>query len=147
MEPSADAELRELHGALWRKQIDDLAGRLGEARRRGEVRQSLDPRTAAHLIDALILRGTTNAVLERLGVDAHELLSKPEAGSRLEESEWRGLVRDAMKLIRGGIEATALRPTTHGTSGSHDDDVEPRLRPVSRPNAIEWRASLDKGPS
>lgn len=146
MEPSADAELRELHGTLWRKQIDDLAARLSEARRGGEVRQSIDPRTAAHLIDALILRGTTNAVLERLGVDAHELLSQPEAGSRLEESEWRALVREAMKLIRGGIEADSPRSATHGSNGSHDDVVDPRLRPASRPNNIEWRASLEDGP-
>jgi AcrR family transcriptional regulator len=144
MEPSADAELRELHGALWRKQIDDLAQRLTDARRHGEIRENIDLRTAAHLIDALILRGTTNAVLERLGVDAHELLSKPDAGAQLTEPEWRELVRDAMNLIRGGIEADAPQPAAHGTNGGHVDDVDPRVRPVARPN-IEWRASLDEG--
>ncbi|PRQ06967.1 TetR/AcrR family transcriptional regulator [Enhygromyxa salina] len=144
MEPSADDELRELHGALWRRQIDDLAARLSEARHTGEVRQNIDPRTAAHLIDALILRGTTNAVLERLGVDAHELLTKPDAGAELAESEWRGLVRDAMRLIRGGIEATAPLQAAQGSNGSHDDDVDTRLRPIARPN-IEWRASHEGG--
>lgn len=144
MEPSADAELRDLHGALWRKQIDDLAERLSEARRAGEVRQNIDPRTTAHLIDALILRGTTNAVLERLGVDAHELLSKPDAGSALEESEWRALVRDAMKLIRGGIEADSPQPAVLGSNGSHGDDVDTRSRQVARPT-IEWRVSPDGG--
>lgn len=144
MEPSADAELRELHGALWRKQIDDLTQRLTEARRLGEIRETIDPRAAAHLIDAMISRGTTNAVLERLGVDAHEFLSKTDTGTQLTELEWRGIVKDAMKLIRGGIEADSARPAAHGTNGSHDDDDEPRVLPVARPN-IEWRASLDDG--
>jgi hypothetical protein len=83
-------------------------------------------------------------VLERIGVDAHELLSQPDARSRLAESEWRGLVRDAMRLIRGGIEASAPQQAGLGSNGSHDDDVDTHLRPVARPN-IEWRASQDGG--
>jgi TetR/AcrR family transcriptional regulator len=141
-EPTADEELRELHGALRREQIDRLAERIREARAAGEVRADLDPRTVAHLIDALVLRGTTHAVLDRLGVDVHQFLTEPGAGARVEPSKWRELVREAMSLIRGGIEATAQQNAQAGSAGSLDSERESHARSLTRPN-IEWRASLE----
>ena len=143
MEPSADSELRELHGSIWRREVDTLAQRLEAAREAGEVRADLDPRTAAHLIDALILRGTTNAVLDRLDVDVHEFLTTPSSSARLENSAWRELVRDALNLIRAGIGAEAQTHADAGPAGSRDEDRETHLRPVSLPQ-LEWRASLEE---
>jgi AcrR family transcriptional regulator len=135
MEPTTDEELRELHGALRREQIESLAQRIRVARSAGEVRSDLDPRTVAHLIEALIIRGTTNAVLDQLGVDVQQFLTDADSGTRLDPSHWRELVREALSLIRGGIEAessgAAVGTDTH-------------LRPVARP-PLEWRATLDEG--
>lgn len=102
MEPTTDAELRELHGALRRAHIDALAERIDQARHTGEVRRDIDARTLAHLIDAMILRGTTNAVLDRLGIDVQAFLSS-EQDARVEAARWRELVRDTLGLIRAGI--------------------------------------------
>ena len=102
MEPTADEELRDLHGALRRAHIDALAERIEQARVSGEVRHEVDPRTLAHLIDAMILRGITNAVLDRLGIDVQKFLSAPHSAS-LEASRWRELVRETLGLIRAGI--------------------------------------------
>ncbi len=138
MEPTTDEELRELHGALRREQIESLADRIRTARASGEVRSDLDPRTVAHLIEALIIRGTTNAVLDQLGVDVQQFLTDSDSGTRLEPSHWRELVREALSLIRGGIEAEAGTNTGVGSSDGH-------VRPVARP-ALEWRGGgLDEG--
>ena len=126
MEPTTDEELRELHGALRRAQIESLAQRIRAARNAGEVRSDLDPRTVAHLIEALIIRGTTNAVLDQLGVDVQQFLTDADNGTRLDPSHWRELVREALSLIRGGIEAETS--TAVGSTDSH-------LRAVARPAA------------
>jgi AcrR family transcriptional regulator len=137
MEPTTDEELRELHGALRREQIESLADRIRTARASGEVRSDLDPRTVAHLIEALIIRGTTNAVLDQLGVDVQQFLTDSDSGTRLEPSHWRELVREALSLIRGGIEAEA------GTNAAADSS-DGHVRPVARPT-LEWRTKLDEG--
>jgi TetR/AcrR family transcriptional regulator len=137
MEPTTDEELRELHGALRREQIESLADRIRIARSSGEVRSDLDPRTVAHLIEALIIRGTTNAVLDQLGVDVQQFLTDSDSGTRLDPSHWRELVREALSLIRGGIEAEAGTNTAVGSNDGH-------VRPVARPT-LEWRSKLDEG--
>lgn len=137
MEPTTDEELRELHGALRREQIESLADRIRTARASGEVRSDLDPRTVAHLIEALIIRGTTNAVLDQLGVDVQQFLTDSDSGTRLDPSHWRELVREALSLIRGGIEADAGANTAVDSSDGH-------VRPVARPT-LEWRTKLDEG--
>ena len=101
MEPTADEDLRELHGALRRAHIGALTDRIEQARESGEIRADVDARTLAHLIDAMILRGTTNAVLDRLGIDVQKFLSEPHAS--VETSRWRELVRETLGLIRAGI--------------------------------------------
>jgi AcrR family transcriptional regulator len=115
MEPTADEELRELHGTLRREQIDRLVHHIRAAQASGEIR-SIDARSLAHFIDALVVRGTTNAVLDRLGLGVHEFL----AGDRttLGEDEWRALVGQALDLIRNGIhlavsDARVVDPDNH----------------------------------
>ena len=102
MEPTADEQLRDLHGALRRAHICALSDRIEQARNKGEIRSDVDARTLAHLIDAMILRGTTNAVLDRLGVDVQKFLAEPHS-AKLETSRWRELVRETLGLIRAGI--------------------------------------------
>lgn len=136
MEPTTDEELRELHGALRREQIESLAQRIRAARNAGEVRSDLDPRTVAHLIEALIIRGTTNAVLDQLGVDVQQFLTDADSGTRLDPSHWRELVREALSLIRGGIEAGDSASAAVGSTDTH-------LRSVAR-TPLEWRATLDQ---
>jgi AcrR family transcriptional regulator len=100
MEPTADEELRELHGTLRREQIDGLTECIRAAQAAGEIR-NVDARPLAHFIDALIVRGTTNAVLDRLGLGIHEFLASDRP--TLSEHEWRALVQEALELIRSGI--------------------------------------------
>jgi TetR/AcrR family transcriptional regulator len=100
MEPTADEELRELHGTLRREQIDRLVHHIRAAQASGEIR-SIDARSLAHFIDALVVRGTTNAVLDRLGLGVHEFLTGDR--TTLSEDEWRALVGQALDLIRNGI--------------------------------------------
>jgi AcrR family transcriptional regulator len=137
IEPNTVEELRDLHGALRREQIESLAQRIRIARTSGEVRSDLDPRTVAHLIEALIIRGTTNAVLDQLGVDVQQFLTDSDSGTRLDSSHWRELVREALSLIRGGIEAEAAPNTAVGSTDGH-------VRPVGR-STLDWRSSHDDG--
>lgn len=104
MEPTADEELRELHSTLRREQIDGLTECIRAAQEAGEIR-NVDARPLAHFIDALIVRGTTNAVLDRLGLGIHEFLAADRP--TLSEEEWRALVQEALELIRSGVRALA----------------------------------------
>jgi TetR/AcrR family transcriptional regulator len=124
LEPSADEELRELHGALRRAHIDELVARIREAQVAGEIRANVEARALAHFIDALIIRGTSNAVLDRLGVEAHQL---SERGRALAEGEWRGLVEQALELIRGGIQVIVSETRTNSTGVGEPED-RPRTR-------------------
>jgi TetR/AcrR family transcriptional regulator len=115
MEPTADEELRELHETLRREQIDRLVDRIRAAQAAGEIRR-IDARSLAHFIDALVVRGTTNAVLDRLGLGIHEFLAGDHA--TLSEDEWRTLVGQALDLIRNGIrlavsDTRAVEPDVH----------------------------------
>lgn len=126
MEPTVDEELRGLHESLRREQIDDLIDRIREAQMLGEVRSGVDVRPLAHFIDALVVRGTTNALLDRLGVEVHEFLAGDHATPS--EDEWRTLVDQALDLIRSGIRLTTSEPRSAGTSGAGSDpDPRPAL--------------------
>lgn len=127
MEPTVDEELRELHESLRREQVDDLVGRIREAQAVGEIRSDVEIRSLAHFIDALVVRGTTNALLDRLGLEVHEFLAGHHATSSAEE--WRGLVNQALDLIRNGIRHVARDAQSTGTSGVSGDDpkLDPRL--------------------
>lgn len=109
MEPTADEELRDLHGALRREHVDELVTRIREAQVAGEIRANAEARSLAHFLDALIVRGTTNALLDRLGLEAHEL-----DPARCEQADWRVLVDDALELIRGGLQVVVSGPRATG---------------------------------
>ncbi len=102
MEPTPDEELRDLHSALQRAHVDDLTRRIREAQLAGELRAGVEARSIAHFIDALVVRGTTNALLDRLGIEVHELLSG-EGRRSVSEAEWRSIVHQALDLIHNGI--------------------------------------------
>lgn len=123
MEPTVDEELRGLHEALRRGQIDGLVERIREAQTVGEIRSGVEVRALAHFIDALIMRGTSNALLDRLGLEVHEFLAGNHA--TLSESEWRALVGQALELIRNGIRVAASEARTTGASGG-GSDPDPR---------------------
>lgn len=105
-EPTADEELRELHGSLRREQIDGLTDRIRAAQAAGEIRSG-DPQPLAHLIDAVVVRGTQNAVLDRLGLGVHELLARDHPNhvdhATPREHDWRALVQQTLDLLRDGI--------------------------------------------
>jgi AcrR family transcriptional regulator len=127
MEPSPDAELREFHGTLRRAHLDELVARIREAQVAGEIRANVEARALAHFIDALALRGTSDALLDRLGVGVHELseLGRPAVG----EGEWRALVEQALELIRGGVRVVVSDPRATGPSGAASEaDGRPHPR-------------------
>ena len=116
MEPTADEELRELHGTLRREQIDGLTDCIRAAQAAGEIR-NVDARPLAHFIDALVVRGTTNAVLDRLGLGIHEFLASDHP--TLSEHEWRALVQEALELIRSGIRVLVSEAPSADTQRLH----------------------------
>jgi AcrR family transcriptional regulator len=126
MEPTVDAELRELHETLRRDQIDRLADRIHEAQVVGEIRTGVAVRPLAHFIDALVVRGTTNALLDRLGLEVHEFLTGTHAD--LDEGEWRALVEQALDLICNGIKHASTEAHSNGPSGV-GSDPDPRSEP------------------
>jgi AcrR family transcriptional regulator len=119
MEPTADEELRDLHGALRREYFEDLTKRIRAAQVAGEIRSNVEVRPLAHFIDALVIRGTTNALLDRLGLEIHEFSTGDHRPS-LGEAEWRALVQQALELIHNGI-----RPIV-GEVRSTGSDPDPR---------------------
>lgn len=123
IEPSADAELRELHGALRRAHVEELVRRVREAQSAGEIRGNVDARACAHFIDALIVRGTTNALLDRLGLEASECMTVDDRRA-LTEPEWRSLVQQGLDLLQVGVRRVVdeVRP------GSGDPDPRERSR-------------------
>jgi TetR/AcrR family transcriptional regulator len=116
MEPTADEELRELHGTLRREQIDGLTDCIRAAQAAGEIRD-VDARPLAHFIDALVVRGTTNAVLDRLGLGINEFLAADHP--TLSEHEWRGLVQEALELIRSGVRVAMCEVPSADTQRLH----------------------------
>jgi AcrR family transcriptional regulator len=121
IEPTADEDLRELHGALRRAHVDDLIRRIREAQATGEVRSNVEARALAHFIDALVVRGTIHALLDRLGREASEFITAEDRRS-LSEPEWRSLVQQALDLLHEGIGpvVTEVRPPSSAT------DPDPR---------------------
>lgn len=139
MEPTGDEDLRELHGALRRGQVDGLTAHIQAAQATGEIRSSADPRSLAHFVDALLVRGTTNAVLDRLGIELHELLSGGDAKPSLAEDEWRALAQQALELVGEGIRAVAGVARAKGPAGTETEtEADPRLQTRPR-STIEWR--------
>src|SRR5690606_8453399 len=124
MEPTVDEELRGLHEALRREQVDGLVDRIREAQALGEIQGGVDVRSLAHFIDALVMRGTANAVLDRLGLAIHEFLAGNHA--TLREDEWRVLVRQVIDLILNGIRTATSEARSAGTGGS-GSDPDPRI--------------------
>jgi len=150
MEPTGDEDLRELHGALRREQVQGLTDLIQAAQTSGEIRSGVDARSLAHFIDALLVRGTTNAVLERLGVEVHEFVSSGEHKPSLADHEWRSLVQQALELIGEGIRGVTSQARAKGRDGAGDgagdgdedgegEDGEGDSRPARPRASIDWR--------
>ncbi|EDM75539.1 hypothetical protein PPSIR1_13560 [Plesiocystis pacifica SIR-1] len=111
MEPTSDAELRSLHSRLRQNELDALTRAIAEAMERGEIREDLDPRALAHLIEAMVLRGLPDAVLASAGVDVHSIDAKKSEETRIEEESWRGMVRQSLAMLQSGL--THAAPAVH----------------------------------
>lgn len=105
--PSADPEVRALHGKLQRAGRDYLRGLLAEATAAGELRAGLDLDLTATLVTQVLGPGLAEALLDRLGTDVPGFLARPELARKLGAADVRGLVHGIIDFLRRAIGATA----------------------------------------
>lgn len=103
LEPTSDPELRELNNqmrAAGAKLTTDL---VVAAQAAGEVREDFDPHVVAHLLTGMLGWGVTDAMLAKIGVDLHQLLSEPELALKLSAEEHQKLAHEGVRFVRFGL--------------------------------------------
>lgn len=110
MEPTREPRLEAIRrggaqaGHAWlREQIE-------RARLAGELRPSVDPDDAAHLIHGLLSEGLMRAWLGRAGVELSDLVAEPGLADSLVEGDFHAAVDQALALIRHGLLVNEATP-------------------------------------
>lgn len=103
-DPTADAEVRGLHKAICEAGAAELRALLEQGVASGALcvaGASLD--VAARFVAAVIGPGLTDAVLQELGADLHDVLASDALREQLGPRRRRRLARQAVRFIRSGI--------------------------------------------
>lgn len=106
-DPAATPEVRGLHRAICEAGIEALRGELERGIACGALhlpRSQLD--VATRLVAAIVGPGLTDVILHELGVELHEVLASDALRKRLGPARRRRLARQAVSLIKGGLEGS-----------------------------------------
>ena len=104
-DPTASADVRGLHQAICEAGIDELRARLEHGVASGAIESpDLNLEVATRLVAAIIGPGLTDVVLHELGAELHEVLASDRLRKRLGPARRRRLARQAVRLIRSGLE-------------------------------------------
>lgn len=106
-DPGASPEVRGLHRAICEASLDALRSELERGIASGALRM---PRTqldvATRLVAAIVGPGLTDVILHELGAELHEVLASDALRRKLGPSRRRRLARQAVSLIKGGLEGS-----------------------------------------
>jgi len=106
-DPSANSEVRGLHKAICEAGNEALRARLQQGIASGAIQiPGLDLDVATRLVAAIVGPGLTDVVLHELGAELHEVLASDSLRKRLGPARRRRLARQAVLLIRSGLQNT-----------------------------------------
>jgi AcrR family transcriptional regulator len=106
-DPSANSEVRGLHKAICEAGNEALRARLQQGIASGAIdNPGLDLDVATRLVAAIVGPGLTDVVLHELGAELHEVLASDSLRRRLNSARRRRLARQAVLLIRSGLQNT-----------------------------------------
>jgi AcrR family transcriptional regulator len=106
-DPSANSEVRGLHKAICEAGNEALRARLQQGIASGAIETpGLDLDVATRLVAAIVGPGLTDVVLHELGAELHEVLASDSLRRRLGPARRRRLARQAVLLIRNGLQNT-----------------------------------------
>jgi AcrR family transcriptional regulator len=106
-DPSANSEVRGLHKAICEAGNEALRARLQQGIASGAIdNPALDLDVATRLVAAIVGPGLTDVVLHELGAELHEVLASDSLRRRLNPARRRRLARQAVLLIRSGLQNT-----------------------------------------
>ncbi|KYF74709.1 TetR family transcriptional regulator [Sorangium cellulosum] len=107
-DPTADAEVRGLHKAICEAGAAELRALLAEGVASGALRAAgTSLEVATRLVAAVIGPGLTDAVLQELGAELHDVLASDALRAQLGPKRRRRLARQAVRFIRSGIGSDA----------------------------------------
>lgn len=102
-DPSADAEVRELHGAICEAGIAELRALLERGMAEGAITRTIEVDVAARFVSSIIGPGLTDVILHELGAELHEVLASDTLRRRLDATRRTRLARQAVGFIRSGL--------------------------------------------
>jgi AcrR family transcriptional regulator len=104
-DPSANSDVRGLHKAICEAGNEALRARLQHGIESGAIQNpGLDLDVATRLVAAIVGPGLTDVVLHELGAELHDVLASDSLRKRLGPARRRRLARQAVLLIRSGLE-------------------------------------------
>jgi len=111
---SAIPEVRGLHNAICEAGIDELRAQLERGVASGALDgRELDLEVATRLVAAIVGPGLTDVVLHELGAELPEVLASDTLRKRLGPSRRQRLARQAVQLIRSGLNAAPRQTRKH----------------------------------
>ncbi|WP_437755441.1 TetR/AcrR family transcriptional regulator [Sorangium sp. So ce1389] len=110
-DPTADVEVRGLHRAICDAGLAELRALLEQGIASGDIRAAgASLEVATRLVSAVIGPGLTDAVLQELGAELHEVLASDSLRGQLGPKRRRRLARQAVEFIRSGLGPEAASP-------------------------------------
>jgi AcrR family transcriptional regulator len=104
-DPSANSDVRGLHKAICEAGNAALRAQLQQGIASGAIQSpGLDLDVATRLVAAIVGPGLTDVVLHELGAELHEVLASDALRKRLGPARRRRLARQAVLLIRSGLQ-------------------------------------------
>lgn len=103
--PAADQDVRGLHRAVCQAGTAELEALIRSGMRQGAIARRRDVALLTQFVAAIIGPGLTQVVLQELGAELHEVLASATLRRRLGPVRRRRLAKQAVQMIRGGLEA------------------------------------------
>ncbi len=136
LEPTSDPELRDLNNQLRALGVKQGVDLVTAAQAAGEVRKDFDPVMVSHFLSGLLGWGITDAMLARLGIDLHQLLTEPTLANNMPADELQRLTREALRFIRYGVSPTPeSNDSSEHPTNSHIHSPTPAT-PEAAPDAV-----------
>ena len=131
---TSDKALRDLHRELRERQLSRLAALIERGQESGDLRSDVSPRVLAHLVETMLLQGTSGAVLDHLGIDPS---AKTIELAAVQSPAWRELVSQSIGLLEQGLVNGG--PKARGTDERGGATPERDASLGGLRGALDWR--------
>lgn len=104
LDPTAEPFLRDLYTQMRRMSQDYMTNLITQNQLQGRLRQDLDPRLTASIINAILGNGLIEYFLQLLDVSYHDFLTDVKLIQQISDEDIHRVIRQVVNIVKHGLE-------------------------------------------